>query len=70
MKKNIGSTDKIIRLILAIAIAYFAYSTSFETAWLKAVLYIVAAMMLLTSIIGICPPYYLFKINTCKTKKE
>lgn len=68
MKKNVGSTDKIIRVILAIAIGYFAYSTSFETEWLQAVLYIVAAILLITSIVGYCPCYGLCKMNTCKTK--
>ncbi len=69
MKKNVGSTDKIIRIILAIAIGYFAYSSSFETAWLQAVLYIFAAILLITSILGYCPCYSIFKINTCKTKE-
>ena len=38
---------KIIRIILAIALGYFAYSSSFETAWLQTVLYVVAAIFLL-----------------------
>jgi len=69
MKKNVGSTDKIVRIILAIAIGYFAYSTSFETAWYQTALYIVAAILLITALLGSCPAFSLLKINTCKTKK-
>ena len=69
MKKNVGSTDKIVRIILAIAIGYFAYSTSFETAWYQTALYVVAAILLITALSGSCPAFSLLKINTCKTKK-
>jgi len=69
MKKNVGSTDKIVRIILAIAIGYFAYSTSFETAWYQTALYVVAAILLITALLGSCPAFSLLKINTCKTKK-
>ena len=69
MKKNVGSTDKIIRIILAIAIGYFAFTTSFETAWYQTALYVVAAILLITALLGFCPAFSLLKINTCKTKK-
>lgn len=66
MRKTVGSTDRIIRIVLAIAIGYFAYSTHFEAGWIQAILYIVATIMLLTSISGFCPLYSIFKINTCR----
>jgi predicted membrane protein len=69
MKSNVGSTDKIIRILLGIIIAYFAYSTTFETAWVEAVLYIVAALLFITSAFSICPMYSVFRINTCKVKE-
>lgn len=69
MKKTIGSTDKIIRVLLALAIGYFAYSTSFSTAWIQIVLYVVTAVLLLTTFTGICPLYSIFKINTCNIEE-
>ena len=66
MKKTVGSTDKIIRIVLAIAIGYFAYVTSFEAAWLQTVLYVVSAVLFITAFTGLCPLYTIFKINTCK----
>ena len=69
MKKNVGSIDKIIRIILAIAIGYFAYTTSFETVWYQTALYVVAAILLITAFSGSCPAFSLLNINTGKAKK-
>lgn len=69
MKKTVGSTDKIIRTLLALAIGYFAYSTSFDAAWVQITLYVVTAILLVTTFTGICPLYSIFKINTCKLEK-
>lgn len=68
MKKTVGSTDKIIRVLLAIAIGYFAYSTSFEAIWIQIVLYVVAIVLLVTSLSGFCPFYSACKLST--NKKE
>jgi len=69
MKKTVGSTDKIIRIVLAIIIGYYAYTTIFEAAWLQTVLYVVTAILLITAFTGLCPLYSILKINTCKLKK-
>ncbi|WP_372744751.1 DUF2892 domain-containing protein [Lutibacter sp.] len=65
MKKNVGSTDKIVRIILAIAIGHFANSTVFESNWIQYLLFTIAGIMLVTPIISFCPLYTLFGINTC-----
>ena len=69
MKKNVGSTDKIIRIVFAVAIGYFAYSTTFDSNWIQYVLYIIAGIMLVTPITGFCPLYTIFGVNTCKIKE-
>jgi hypothetical protein len=69
MKKNIGSTDKIVRVVLAIGISYFAYSAVIDQDWVRAVLFIIAAILFLTTALSICPLYKLFGINTCGIKK-
>ncbi|UMB60055.1 DUF2892 domain-containing protein [Lutibacter sp. A80] len=69
MKLNIGSTDRIIRIMLGIAIGYFAYSTVIETSWVQVLLYVIAAILVITALIGNCPLYSIFKINTCKIKE-
>lgn len=69
MKSNVGSTDKIIRIIIAIVALYIAYTGMVASPW-NYVLYAVAGIMVLTAIMGCCPLFSIFGINTCKIKKE
>lgn len=69
MKKNVGSIDKIVRIIIAVVAAYFAYKGGFEAAWVSYVLYAVAAIMLLTSLMGSCPIYSILGQSTNKVKE-
>ncbi|MEE4178459.1 MAG: DUF2892 domain-containing protein [Bacteroides sp.] len=69
MKKNMGTLDKTIRVIIAIAIAILVY-TDVITGTLGIVLSIVAIVFLLTSLVGVCPLYMPFGINTCKKEKQ
>lgn len=67
MKRNIGTTDKIIRLLIAstIAILYFTKQVSGVIAL---VLGIISLILMLTSFINFCPLYTILKINTLKRK--
>lgn len=67
MKKNMGNTDKVIRIIMAIAIIILSY-TKVISGTLGIILLIFAAIFLLTSLASFCPLYPLFGINTCKKK--
>ena len=69
MKKNMGSADKIIRLVIAAIIAIL-YFTNTITGTLGIVLLVLGAVFVLTSLIGLCPLYLPFGINTCKLKKN
>lgn len=62
-----GRTDSIIRIIVALAIAvlYFTGQISGTTA---IVLGILAAVFLITSLVGFCPLYVPFGISTCSKK--
>lgn len=68
MKKNMGSADRVIRLLLA---AFFAvlYFTGTVTGTLGLVLVILGAVFLLTSLVSFCPLYTLVGLSTCPTKK-
>jgi len=63
MNKNIGSTDKIIRIILGIVI--LALGFYFKSWW-----GVIGLIPLLTASIGWCPIYTPFKIFTNKTKAK
>jgi len=69
MKKNMASTDRIIRLIIAIAVGLLFYFDIISGA-LGYGLIIVAAIFLLTSFVSFCPIYSLFGINSCPIKKR
>ncbi len=69
MKKNVGSIDKIIRIIIAVVAFYFAYKGGVESPW-NYVLYAVGAIMLITSLLGTCPLFSIFGISTCKIKEN
>lgn len=67
MKKNMGSTDKIVRIIAAMVIGTLFY-TGVISGTLGIVLLALAAVFVLTSLISFCPLYLPFGIRTCKTK--
>ncbi len=68
MKKNMGNTDKIIRLIIAIGIAIL-YFTGVITGTIGIVLLILAGIFILTSLVSFCPLYALFGMDTCPRKE-
>ncbi len=68
MKKNMGTPDKVIRLIIA-AVLLLLYFTGTVTGTIGIVLAIVAGVLVITTITGFCGLYTLFGINTCKVKK-
>jgi len=65
MKKNMGATDKIIRLLAAIVILAL-YVTKMVSGTMGLVLLAVAAIFALTSIAGTCLLYLPFGISTKK----
>ena len=69
MKKNMGTADKIIRLVVVAIIAalYFAGQITGTAA---IILGIVAVAFLMTSLIGWCPTYVPFGISTKEADKS
>jgi len=69
MKKNMGGTDRLLRLIVAaVVVALYFFGVIEDT--LGFVLLILSAIFVLTSFVSFCPLYTPFGINTCKTKQE
>ena len=65
MKKNMGAADRIIRVLIAVAIAvlYFTHQIS---GTLAIVLGVFAVIFVLTSFIACCPAYLPLGLSTCK----
>ena len=68
MKKNLGSTDKIIRLLAAALILILAFAKVITGTW-AIILFILAAVLVLTSLINFCPLYTVLGLDTSKKKE-
>jgi hypothetical protein len=67
MKKNMGTSDKIIRILIAAAIGIL-YFTNAISGTLALVLGILAIVFIATSFVSFCPLYLPLGINTKKKK--
>ena len=68
MKLNESPADRIIRIVLGVILAALAI-TGVATGALAAVAWIVAAIALVTGVVGFCPLYAIFRINTKATQR-
>lgn len=62
MTKNVGSIERLLRILIGAALVAWAYFGNMPWAYLGVV-------PLLTGLIGWCPPYAILGVNTCKMKK-
>ena len=69
MKKNMGSNDKLIRLMVAIVLIIFYYK-GILAGTLGIVALVLALILTVTSLISFCPLYTLFGITTCKKEEK
>ncbi len=63
MKINVGTIDKILRIVVGIALVGWALSGGPLWAW-------IGIVPLATALIGWCPAYSLFGISTCPLKRD
>ncbi|MGB5647467.1 YgaP family membrane protein [Muriicola sp.] len=69
MKTNMGALDKIIRVIIAIAAGFLVYYDVVQGVY-SYILLTIVAIFLLTSLVGFCPLYSIFGLNTCSVNKK
>jgi hypothetical protein len=65
MKKNMGKTDKAIRILIAVVIVAL-YFTNVISGITGIILLILAGVFVFTSLIGTCPLYLPFGLSTKK----
>jgi hypothetical protein len=63
MTKNMGTADRIIRFVFAVAVAIL-YFTGVISGTLAIILGVLAVVFLLTSLLGFCPLYLPFSWST------
>lgn len=67
MTKNVGTVDKIVRGVIALAAVIAAFAAGLGTVW-GIVLLVVAVIAAVTAVAGFCPLYRLFGISTNAAK--
>lgn len=67
MKTNMGTLDRILRVVVAVVIAIL-YFTGTISGTLGIVLLALGGIFFLTSVISFCPLYLPFGISTCHKK--
>ncbi len=65
MTTNVGSTDRIIRIVLGLALLAFALFSGSTYAWLG----YIGIVPLLTAVFSSCPVYSLLGMSTCPVKR-
>ncbi len=68
MKKNMGTADRIIRLLVA-ALLVTLYETNVIGGVLGIIALVVSGIFVLTSLFGFCPLYAIFGLRTCPAEK-
>ena len=63
MKANVGGIDRILRIVIGLALAGWAATGGPVWAW-------IGLLFLATGAMGWCPPYSIFGFSTCAVKKE
>lgn len=69
MVKNMGKTDKVIRIVLALVVGLLIL-TGQLVGWGAVILGILAVVFIGTSVVGTCPIYIPFNISTLKKSEK
>lgn len=66
MKANVGSLDKIIRIVIGVAMlaAFFIFPDAGWRWWM-----LIGIIPLATALMGWCPLYRIFGLSTCPAKQ-
>jgi hypothetical protein len=65
MKKNMGTIDKVIRILVAVVVVIL-YFTNVISGTLAIILLALSAIFVVTSLISFCPLYFPFGLSTRK----
>ena len=68
MKKNVGTIDKVIRILIAVVFAVLFF-THIISGVIGIILIALAAIFVLTSFMSFCPIYWLSNLSTIKKKE-
>jgi hypothetical protein len=67
MKPNESNADRVVRLVVASIMLVVAISTA---GTVSLVAWVLAGLMLLTALVGVCPLYALLRTGTLKSSRQ
>ena len=67
MQNNVGSVDRVVRIVAGLALLAFALFGPADVSWKW--VGDIGIVPLLTALVGWCPAYTLLGISTCPAKK-
>jgi hypothetical protein len=67
MKKNVGTIDKVVRILIALVVIVLYFAHVISGTW-AVILLIVSAILILTSFFGFCPIYWSLGMSSDKKK--
>lgn len=66
LKKNVGGIDRILRIVVGLALIAGFFMTSGSYSWL----YLIGIVPLATGLMSSCMLYTILGVNTCPTKQD
>lgn len=69
MRKNVGSIDQIVRIVIAFVLVMLSI-TGVVSDIAGIIVTLLAAVLALTGFVRFCPLYFLFRINTWEKKSK
>ena len=66
MEKNIGNVDKVIRIIIGVALLSLVFLVQGNARWWG----LIGIAPIVTVVMGWCPGYSLIGVSTCKSGKS
>jgi len=68
MAANVGGAEKVIRIILGVALLALGWFGVVTGGWATGA-YVVGAIALITGLVGFCPAWAVLRVNTCGARQ-
>lgn len=66
MKTNVGSADRILRVVVGVVLLALVFVFEGSVRWLG----LIGLVPLATGLLGVCPAYALFGLSTCPVETK
>ena len=66
MSNNVGSVDRVVRVLIGLALLAFAFYSGYQYAWIG----YIGIVPILTAVFSSCPLYSVLGWSTCAVKRS